>query len=511
MPQRIDVPGMGIVEFPDGMSDDQIAAAIRQNMPQQEAAPQGPQEGMGQAMLIGAGRGTDKVVQGVRQAYNWMTGDQATLDKMAQAEAEKDRLYQPLQGKYPIATGIGEAAPALAAGVMTGGTTVAGGALAGALPSLLSYGTAEERLKRGAVDGAGGAAGVVLGKGVARLLKPAGVGAKQVGGEALEAANRLGYKPMPSQIANNPGMAGFENYLLRSPGSSGTMQRVVNSNQSALNRAGARAMGETADSLDEGVFAAAQGRIGAEFDRLGQITKPDLTGGFLNTLAKIDSDNAARGAFSSPKIKDLVDKGLDLASKNNLDGKAYKEIRTALSNEAQSAFRGGDATTGQALKSMVASLDDAAKGSLSPADQKAWDVARAQWKAFKTLSKSNVAEAGNVSAARTAAAVRAQGPGLRTGAAKGDLADVARVGEAFKGVGNPNSGQLAQQMLYGNPFTGIPLAMGNKAAAAAYMSPLGQRYFSQGLIDIGRPGQQLLNRGGTLLAIPGARGLLGVE
>jgi hypothetical protein len=39
MAQRIDVPGMGIVEFPDGMSDDQISAAIRQNMPQQ-AAPQ---------------------------------------------------------------------------------------------------------------------------------------------------------------------------------------------------------------------------------------------------------------------------------------------------------------------------------------------------------------------------------------------------------------------------------------------------------------------------------------
>jgi hypothetical protein len=35
MPQRIDVPGMGVVEFPDGMNDDQITAAIKQNMPQQ--------------------------------------------------------------------------------------------------------------------------------------------------------------------------------------------------------------------------------------------------------------------------------------------------------------------------------------------------------------------------------------------------------------------------------------------------------------------------------------------
>lgn len=32
MPQQIDVPGFGVVEFPDGMSDDAIASAIKQNL-----------------------------------------------------------------------------------------------------------------------------------------------------------------------------------------------------------------------------------------------------------------------------------------------------------------------------------------------------------------------------------------------------------------------------------------------------------------------------------------------
>ena len=36
MPQQIDVPGMGIVEFPDGMDDNAIAAAIKSNMPAPE-------------------------------------------------------------------------------------------------------------------------------------------------------------------------------------------------------------------------------------------------------------------------------------------------------------------------------------------------------------------------------------------------------------------------------------------------------------------------------------------
>lgn len=33
MPQHIEVPGMGVVEFPDGMTDDQITKAIKANMP----------------------------------------------------------------------------------------------------------------------------------------------------------------------------------------------------------------------------------------------------------------------------------------------------------------------------------------------------------------------------------------------------------------------------------------------------------------------------------------------
>lgn len=467
--------------------------------------------GRGEAALIAAGQGTDKIVQGVRQAYNYLTGDQATLDDMAADQADKDKNFKKLKDQYPVATAAGQVVPALTAGLVTGGTSLLGGATAAALPSVLSYGTAGERLKRGAVDAVGGAGGVLLGRGVARLLKPSGVGTQAVSDTVLDASSRLGYKPTPAQITQNPAMAAFENYLQRSPGSSGRMQAVTEANQSALNRGAAKAMGETADTLDEGVFAAAQNRVGSEFTRLGQVTKPDLNQGFLNALVKVDADNAARGAFANKNVDSLIDKGLDLAAQNKLSGTAYKEVRTELSNQAQSAFRGGDATTGQAYKQIVSALDDAAKGSLSKADQEAWDVARKQWAAFKTLTKSNVAEGGNVSAARVASAMRARGPQLRTGAASGELSDIARIGEAFKGVPNPTSGQLNQQMMYGNPVTGIPLLLANKGAAAAYMSPLGQRYFSRGLIDVGPTGQALLGQAGLATGIPATRGLLGVE
>lgn len=54
MPQQIEVPGMGVVEFPDGMSDDQISAAIKQNMPQQPTS--GSRGIMDQLLGIGGPR-----------------------------------------------------------------------------------------------------------------------------------------------------------------------------------------------------------------------------------------------------------------------------------------------------------------------------------------------------------------------------------------------------------------------------------------------------------------------
>jgi len=41
MPKNVEIPGVGVVEFPDTMSDEQISAAIRQNYPQKTAAETG--------------------------------------------------------------------------------------------------------------------------------------------------------------------------------------------------------------------------------------------------------------------------------------------------------------------------------------------------------------------------------------------------------------------------------------------------------------------------------------
>lgn len=62
MPQIIEVPGYGDVEFPDGMSDEQITSAIQQNI-----MPEQPQksESIGSKLLSGLGQQLAGNVRGV--------------------------------------------------------------------------------------------------------------------------------------------------------------------------------------------------------------------------------------------------------------------------------------------------------------------------------------------------------------------------------------------------------------------------------------------------------------
>lgn len=466
--------------------------------------------GIGETMLIGAGRGVDQLVKGVQQLYYKATGDKTAESDLAQRVAEEDAIYGKLKQQRPVAAGVGEIAPSVALG-LGGGVTLpammARGAFSSAVPGALRYGSTDERAARAALGGAAGAVGAAAGWGLGRLIQPAGkalpVGASD---DAMAAAGRIGYKPTPGQLTNSPSLQALENGWFRKTGSGPVMERVYGAQQKSLNQAAARAMGENADDLGAAVMARAQDRIGSEFQRLQGITNPKLDQDFLDSLVRLDSSNAAKGAFASKKVERLVDKGLDLASQGQISGKAYKEIHTELANQGTRAYKAGDATTGQAFKELREALDDAAFKSLGGADQKAWGDARRQWDAFKTLSKSNVAENGSVSAARVAAELRRRGPGFRTGRTTGDLADIGRIGEGFKSLPNPTSGQL----LTGGPLDFLA-SVGRGAAARAYTSPLGQRYVTKGILDIGPTGHLVLGRAGGLLAAPYAQGLLGAR
>jgi hypothetical protein len=507
MAQIVEVPGIGQVPFPDGMTDAQIAEAISANMP--HAVPSGAEAlaketGPIEALSVSAGKKTSDILNGMTQLYLGAKGDTKALGGLATNVAEENKTFAPLQAERPFSTGIGSALPSLA--IPGAGSSLFAAGLAGAIPEALSYGTPQERAARGGIGAAGGMAGYGLGSLLGTALKPAGV-VVNPNKAAMDAAERIGYKPLAGQATQNPMLLNVENYLARNPGSSGTMQAINRANQEAVNSAALSSIGQSGKEVSGALLNAGEKTIGAEFQRLQAVTAPTLGDDFLNALVNVEASNAAKGSFRNAKIDKAVSKALELAAENNLSGQAYKEIRSELSAQANSAFTSkGGATLGQALKSIRTALDKAAEGSLSPADQLAWKVSREQWGNWKTLTKGLVAEAGDVSPARVAAQLRGQSPAFRTGTLQGPLADVGRIGEGIKGALNPNSGNLLQAGTWG-PVT-VPA---NFVAAKLYTSPLLQKYLRNGLLDIGPEGETLLGSLGVPAGIGATKGLLGAQ
>lgn len=135
MPQQIDVPGMGVVEFPDGMTDDQIVAAIKANMgPLPEVSTAGDvaksagiglvKGGVGLAGLPAdaidlATRGIDymagtKTNEAVGKPAADYAGSQALKGYLEKGIGTK--LYEPKTTAGQFAQTVGEFAPAAIGG-----------------------------------------------------------------------------------------------------------------------------------------------------------------------------------------------------------------------------------------------------------------------------------------------------------------------------------------------------------------------------------------------------------
>jgi len=408
---------------------------------------------------------------------NWRQGQMQGIDT--------GRIAGNVAATLPLA-GVGGLAPTTLGGAMRLG------AVSGALQPVNTTGPDDtfwsEKAGQTALGTAFGAGGYGVGKVASKVLKPTAstMSAGQQAG--ADAAERLGIRLTPGQQTGSMGMQQVEAVLARTPGASGPMQAFQQANQAALNRAGASAIGETSDILSESVLAQARQRLGGDFKNLSAGAKVALGDDFLNSLGKIDSMNRGLGSFASTQIDDLVNKGLDLAAKGNLDGKAYQTLRSRLTDRAGDAFRGGNSEMGQALKTLRDGLDDAARAGMDDATKAAWDTVRRQYANLKVLTKGNVVQAGNINPNQVGTALRQYSGDLyKTGGLQGPLMDVARVGEAFKQV-VPNSGTAERSaihnMIFGNPLTGLPAVGGANVMQRMMFSPLGQRYLTQGLLPM---------------------------
>ncbi len=486
MPQTIEVPGYGSVEFPDSMNDAQIVDAIKANAP----TPSKEKPGVGTTIMRGVGRTVDQIGAGMKQLYYGATGNDEAALRLTENQKGQDLIYADATRAHPIAAAIGEAAPTMAlplGGAVRGVGLLGTSMLAGALPGALEYGSAAERGTRGVLGAAGGLLGAGAGGLVTRALKPGQSLLNATGQEAVQAGERMGMNLTAGMTTGNRAMQQLEAVLARTPGASGYMQGIEQTNNAALNRAAATAMGETGDEITQGTFAAARARTGGEFQRLAGKTTVGLGDDFVNALAKVEGANKQLGAFASPEINTLVDKGLDLAVSGHLAGSAYQTLRSRLSARAADAFGNGNSEVGTALKALRDGLDESARAGMSAADREAWDVARKQWANMRVLEKGKVVEGGNVSAARTASALQQANPVLyKGGQLDTPLADIARIGEVFKPIANSGSPEriAMHNMMFGNPITGVPVTGAAYLARLAYMNPATQRYLTHELFNL---------------------------
>lgn len=259
MPQLIDVPGHGEVEFPDDMTDEQISAAIQSNLSPEPTSGMTPGDlrwaGAGRA-VVNAGRGIAYGAQQIPRpgdlAGAFATGRTPRLDAVREGIAEDARLDEPLlatkEGRQGNLLGtIGVLAPTA---LIPGANTFSGASLIGAGSGFaLTPGSAEERLgaaKYGAAGGlVGKAGGDLLAKGGRAVVgKMAERGAakaaeRSVSDATAAEARAAGYVIPPTQT--NP--TGFNRFLEGIAGKVTTAQQASSRNMAVVNNDARKVLG----------------------------------------------------------------------------------------------------------------------------------------------------------------------------------------------------------------------------------------------------------------------------
>lgn len=201
MPQRIEVPGIGVVEFPDGMTDDQIVAAIKANAPKPNAPQSGFDRfsmGMGDQIQGAAQLLTKALPSGVVEAgnniNNWLADKTGLVSRLPaggidQQTREREQAYASQRGEEkgvdwlrllgnvasPTNIALASAGPAMA-GLSLGSKVAVGaglGAGAAALDPVTSGDNfAEEKAKQMGIGAIGGGIMPIAAAGLGRIISP---------------------------------------------------------------------------------------------------------------------------------------------------------------------------------------------------------------------------------------------------------------------------------------------------------------------------------------------------
>jgi hypothetical protein len=514
MPQRIDVPGMGVVEFPDGMNDDQISAAIKQNMPQQPSTAADVAKSAGIGVAKGAiglaglpGDLAELGAKGINAATGYL-GPKLGMDIpqvtgrheqpwfptsgeiQKNVEGSTGDFYKPqtTAGKY--AQTAGEFLPAIAGGpgglVRRGLMQVAAPAVASEAAGQATEGTAAEPYARlGAALLAPGGVGLA-----GRAVTPAPSSAVRQG--LVEALQNEGVTSLTAgQRTGNKAIGYAESILGDAPGAGQGATRIQQEGQQQFTEAATRRAGIAGDAGPENLAANSQ-RLGNEFETLSARNTLQMDPQFGQELgAALRVYDRVPNSQQRAIVQGYADDIIHHAQQSGtMPGPQYQEMRSRLSRQSY-GLRQSDPTLSETLGDMRDALDNAMRRSITPADRQAWDTARQQYGAQRTIENA-ASRAGEVTAEgqitpanlRNEVSARNRGQYAR---GQGDFAELARAGAGVMSpLPNSGTGQrvavntLATALGGGaGAFSGPPGAVAGALAGAAAPAAMGRLLMSR--------------------------------
>jgi hypothetical protein len=398
----------------------------------------------GQNFLAGAGKALTDIGRGAGQ----LVGMGPSPEEVAQQRQQDAPLMKTGAGVAGNITGN------IAAGLPTmfipGVNTYTGAALVGAaMGALQPVESGGERALNVGIGAASGLAGQAIGNTFSRAVQPvqsalnpeeqrlAQVAIRE--GIPLDAAAATGSKPLKTINAV------MEN-LPFTAGPQAAKAQAVNEafTAAALRRAGIQG----SEALPE-VLSGQKTALGKTFEQIAARNTVDLNkGDVVGRLADIAGEAERRLARPTP-ITNTVDDILRDATDGILEGSKYQGWRSELGRLA----KGTDSEShyfGQVKKA----LDAAFSAQVPKADAEAWNQASRQYANLKTiLNASANSTSGQIAPAQLSAALRQSVGKEGVSLGRGDLNDLARVGQKFIKPQIPDSG-TAQRALYQSLLTG---------------------------------------------------------
>jgi hypothetical protein len=515
MPQQIEVPGMGVVEFPDGMKDEEIAAAIKANTPAPVSTTADVLKsggvGVGKGFIGLAGLPGDLAEYGARgiDAATRFIGDKIGVEVQPRVardptygsaditKAIEDRtgaFYKPqtTAGKY--AETIGEFAPGLIGGpsglARRAITQVAIPGAASEAAGQATEGTKAEPYARVAAAIAAGVAPSALG----RVITPAP--ASDARQRLVDILNKEGVTSLTAgQKTGNEALRYAESAFGNAPFAGGKTNAVTRAGQEEFTQAAMRRAGGGENAGPE-VLAANQKRLGDEFKDLSARNTLVMDPQFGNDVGKaLTVYDKVPPSQQKAIVQGYADDIITHAQNGGtMPGAFYQEMRSRLSRQSN-GLKNSDPTLADTLRDLRDALDKAMGRSISQADKAAWETARKEYSAQKVIEKaaSRAGEAtaeGMVTPANLRNTVAAENRGMYA-RGQGPFSELSRAGAAVMAP-MPQSGTAPRSALYNianfASAGALPAAVGRVIMSKPAQSYLSNQVATKALENLS-PGQ----------------------